>query len=53
MARAVKRAFKYRFYPTGTQSAELSRTRVCLEGLKPGLGRAYRGMDSATGTDHL
>ncbi|GAA1414266.1 hypothetical protein GCM10009662_60370 [Catellatospora coxensis] len=30
MARAVKRAFKYRFYPTDVQAAELSRTFGCV-----------------------
>ncbi|WP_405969402.1 transposase [Streptomyces sp. NBC_00988] len=30
MARQVKRAFKYRFYPTGVQAAELSRTFGCV-----------------------
>ncbi|MDH6222479.1 RNA-guided endonuclease InsQ/TnpB family protein [Streptomyces pseudovenezuelae] len=30
MARQVKRAFKYRFYPTGEQAAELSRTFGCV-----------------------
>ncbi|MBO4210268.1 RNA-guided endonuclease InsQ/TnpB family protein [Micromonospora echinofusca] len=30
MARAVKRAFKYRFYPTGAQAAELARTFGCV-----------------------
>ncbi|NKZ03610.1 helix-turn-helix domain-containing protein, partial [Actinomadura latina] len=29
MARQVKRAFRYRFYPTGEQAAELSRTFGC------------------------
>ncbi|MET9912880.1 RNA-guided endonuclease TnpB family protein [Streptomyces sp. NPDC006476] len=30
MAAQVKRAFKYRFYPTGEQAAELSRTFGCV-----------------------
>ncbi|MEV7177380.1 transposase [Kitasatospora sp. NPDC093679] len=30
MAQQVKRAFKYRFYPTGEQAAELSRTFGCV-----------------------
>ena len=30
MARQVKRAFKYRFYPTDEQAAELSRTFGCV-----------------------
>ncbi|MFB7324512.1 RNA-guided endonuclease InsQ/TnpB family protein [Streptomyces sp. NPDC056190] len=30
MARQVKRAFKYRFYPTGEQATELSRTFGCV-----------------------
>ncbi|MFF8941520.1 RNA-guided endonuclease InsQ/TnpB family protein [Streptomyces sp. NPDC014864] len=30
MARQVKRAFKYRFYPSGVQAAELSRTFGCV-----------------------
>ncbi|MER6473092.1 RNA-guided endonuclease InsQ/TnpB family protein, partial [Streptomyces collinus] len=30
MTRQVKRAFKYRFYPTGEQAAELSRTFGCI-----------------------
>ncbi|MER5469918.1 RNA-guided endonuclease TnpB family protein [Streptomyces sp. NPDC002685] len=30
MAQKVKRAFKYRFYPTGEQAAELSRTFGCV-----------------------
>ncbi|MFF4803012.1 RNA-guided endonuclease InsQ/TnpB family protein [Streptomyces sp. NPDC001351] len=30
MARQVKRAFRYRFYPTGEQAAELSRTFGCV-----------------------
>ncbi|MEU8117146.1 RNA-guided endonuclease TnpB family protein [Spirillospora sp. NPDC049024] len=30
MARQVKRAFKYRFYPTSEQAAELSRTFGCV-----------------------
>ncbi|MEU5894263.1 transposase [Streptomyces sp. NPDC047461] len=30
MTRQVKRAFKYRFYPTGGQAAELSRTFGCV-----------------------
>jgi putative transposase len=30
MARQVKRAFRYRFYPTGVQAAELSRTFGCV-----------------------
>lgn len=30
MKRQVKRAFKYRFYPTGVQAAELSRTFGCV-----------------------
>ncbi|MEV5826186.1 RNA-guided endonuclease TnpB family protein [Spirillospora sp. NPDC052242] len=30
MARTVKRAFKYRFYPTDEQAAELSRTFGCV-----------------------
>ncbi|MFD3919250.1 RNA-guided endonuclease InsQ/TnpB family protein [Streptomyces sp. NPDC058595] len=30
MATHVKRAFKYRFYPTGAQAAELSRTFGCV-----------------------
>ena len=30
MARLVKRAFKYRFYPTDGQAAELSRTFGCV-----------------------
>ncbi|MEV0328355.1 RNA-guided endonuclease TnpB family protein [Micromonospora echinospora] len=30
MSRAVKRAFKYRFYPTDSQSAELARTFGCV-----------------------
>nr|WP_225321121.1 RNA-guided endonuclease TnpB family protein [Streptomyces luteolifulvus] len=30
MTRQVKRAFKYRFYPTGEQAAELSRTFGCV-----------------------
>ncbi|MEV0460023.1 RNA-guided endonuclease InsQ/TnpB family protein [Catellatospora methionotrophica] len=30
MARAVKRAFKYRFYPTDAQAAQLSRTFGCV-----------------------
>ncbi|MFJ6544757.1 RNA-guided endonuclease InsQ/TnpB family protein [Streptomyces sp. NPDC091385] len=30
MGRQVKRAFKYRFYPTGEQAAELSRTFGCV-----------------------
>jgi putative transposase len=30
MARQVKRAFKYRFYPTGEQAVELSRTFGCV-----------------------
>ncbi|WP_406223917.1 RNA-guided endonuclease InsQ/TnpB family protein [Streptomyces canus] len=30
MAEQVKRAFKYRFYPTGEQAAELSRTFGCV-----------------------
>jgi len=30
MARQVRRAFKYRFYPTGEQAAELSRTFGCV-----------------------
>ncbi|WP_026404363.1 RNA-guided endonuclease InsQ/TnpB family protein [Actinomadura rifamycini] len=30
MARTVKRAYKYRFYPTGEQSDELSRTFGCV-----------------------
>ncbi|MFD0592270.1 RNA-guided endonuclease InsQ/TnpB family protein [Catellatospora coxensis] len=30
MARSVKRAFKYRFYPTDVQAAELSRTFGCV-----------------------
>ncbi|MEU7826553.1 transposase [Catellatospora sp. NPDC049133] len=30
MARAVKRAFKYRFYPTYVQAAQLSRTFGCV-----------------------
>ncbi|MDX3093561.1 RNA-guided endonuclease TnpB family protein [Streptomyces sp. ME01-24h] len=30
MARQVKRAFKYRFYPTNEQAAELSRTFGCV-----------------------
>ncbi|MGW3136036.1 RNA-guided endonuclease InsQ/TnpB family protein [Streptomyces sp. NPDC001139] len=30
MATGVKRAFKYRFYPTGAQAAELSRTFGCV-----------------------
>ncbi|MGI5415813.1 RNA-guided endonuclease InsQ/TnpB family protein [Actinomadura luteofluorescens] len=30
MARQVMRAFKYRFYPTGDQAAELSRTFGCV-----------------------
>ncbi|WP_405652755.1 RNA-guided endonuclease InsQ/TnpB family protein [Streptomyces sp. NBC_00019] len=30
MTRQVKRAFKYRFYPTGVQAAELSRTFGCV-----------------------
>ncbi|WP_411088034.1 RNA-guided endonuclease InsQ/TnpB family protein, partial [Streptomyces sp. 061-3] len=29
-AKHVKRAFKYRFYPTGAQAAELSRTFGCV-----------------------
>ncbi|WP_205650447.1 helix-turn-helix domain-containing protein [Actinoplanes solisilvae] len=28
--RTVKRAFKYRFYPTGEQAAELARTFGCV-----------------------
>ena len=28
--RCVKRAFKYRFYPTDAQAAELSRTFGCV-----------------------
>ncbi|HTF08330.1 MAG TPA: transposase, partial [Asanoa sp.] len=30
MARKVKRAFKYRFYPTGAQAAQLARTFGCV-----------------------
>ncbi|MER5334512.1 RNA-guided endonuclease TnpB family protein [Micromonospora sp. NPDC002717] len=30
MSRSVKRAFKYRFYPTGAQAAELERTFGCV-----------------------
>ncbi|WP_091202422.1 RNA-guided endonuclease InsQ/TnpB family protein [Micromonospora narathiwatensis] len=30
MVRAVKRAFRYRFYPTDTQAAELARTFGCI-----------------------
>jgi len=30
MARIVKRAYKYRFYPTSGQAAELSRTFGCV-----------------------
>ncbi|MFJ9822309.1 helix-turn-helix domain-containing protein, partial [Streptomyces sp. NPDC101151] len=30
MTTRVKRAFKYRFYPTGAQAAELSRTLGCV-----------------------
>ncbi|MGW7410718.1 helix-turn-helix domain-containing protein, partial [Streptomyces sp. NPDC054833] len=30
MTRQVKRAFKYRFYPTDEQAAELSRTFGCV-----------------------
>ncbi|WP_144127034.1 RNA-guided endonuclease InsQ/TnpB family protein [Catellatospora sichuanensis] len=30
MSRTVKRAFKYRFYPTGAQAAQLSRTFGCV-----------------------
>ncbi|SCL24963.1 RNA-guided endonuclease InsQ/TnpB family protein [Micromonospora inyonensis] len=30
MTRAVKRAFKFRFYPTGAQAAELARTFGCV-----------------------
>ncbi|TDC56553.1 transposase [Actinomadura sp. KC345] len=30
MARQVKRAFRYRFYPTGEQAAELARTFGCV-----------------------
>ncbi|WP_238005366.1 RNA-guided endonuclease TnpB family protein [Dactylosporangium sp. AC04546] len=30
MSRTVKRAFKYRFYPTGAQAAELARTFGCV-----------------------
>ncbi|MFF4828349.1 RNA-guided endonuclease InsQ/TnpB family protein [Streptomyces sp. NPDC001312] len=30
MARQVRRAFKYRFYPTGEQAAELARTFGCV-----------------------
>jgi hypothetical protein len=30
MAEQVKRAFKYRFYPTDVQAAELSRTLGCV-----------------------
>jgi transposase len=30
MTRQVKRAFKYRFHPTGEQAAELSRTFGCV-----------------------
>ncbi|WP_439660194.1 helix-turn-helix domain-containing protein [Lentzea sp. HUAS TT2] len=30
MSGAVKRAFKYRFYPTNTQAAELTRTFGCV-----------------------
>ncbi|MFG1954948.1 RNA-guided endonuclease InsQ/TnpB family protein [Micromonospora sp. NPDC048830] len=30
MTKAVKRAFKYRFYPTGGQAAELARTFGCV-----------------------
>lgn len=30
MTQQVKRAFKYRFYPTGEQAAELSRTFGCV-----------------------
>ena len=30
MTRQVKRAFKYRFYPTGEQASELSRTFGCV-----------------------
>ena len=30
MSRTVKRAFKYRFYPTEAQAAELSRTFGCV-----------------------
>ncbi|MEV0396997.1 RNA-guided endonuclease InsQ/TnpB family protein, partial [Polymorphospora rubra] len=29
-AKAVKRAFKYRFYPSGAQAAELARTFGCV-----------------------
>jgi putative transposase len=30
MTEQVKRAFKYRLYPTGVQAAELSRTFGCV-----------------------
>ncbi|MGW3668724.1 helix-turn-helix domain-containing protein, partial [Streptomyces sp. NPDC005141] len=30
MERQVKRAFRYRFYPSGEQAAELSRTFGCV-----------------------
>jgi putative transposase len=30
MTRQVKRAFRYRFYPTGEQAAELSRMFGCV-----------------------
>ncbi|WP_425565250.1 helix-turn-helix domain-containing protein, partial [Planosporangium flavigriseum] len=30
MSRAVKRAFKYRFYPSPEQAAELARTFGCV-----------------------
>ncbi len=50
----VKRAFKYRFYPSHEQAAELDPdVRVRPTGLQPGVAGPYRGVDVAPGAGEL
>ena len=52
--RVVKRAYKYRFYPTPEQAGLLNRTfrfgALCVQ---PGAGRAIPGVDPGTGAGHV
>jgi hypothetical protein len=52
--RVVKRAYKYRFYPTPEQAGLLNRTfgfgALCVQ---PGAGRAVPGVDLGTEAGHV
>jgi putative transposase len=50
MAKMVKRAYKYRFYPTPEQAAELSRIFGCVRKVWSGAGRRPEREPSRSGS---